>query len=211
MPPQSSDLIEQVTPQSALGLTRECIPLRSEIRTFSMASQGRRKISQTHSNLEPAREKIVAARQDIGIDLHNSASSDFDDEQAPSSEKVRSYSNFIDEKMPLSGTYSPDNAAADVSFMSTTVDNAIPLHTQAIPHSMEVGLPPTCLFFATEAEKKISRLEKEIRALSNTIQLFPKNSQTWLLLQTYRERAREEMDAIPQDIEIQPPTKDVRA
>lgn len=68
-----------------------------------------------------------------------------------------------------------------------------------------ISLSPSSSHTAADAEKKdLAKLEKELITLSTAIQSYPARSPTWVMLHSHLERAREELDALQQDIEISP-------
>mmetsp|Transcript_11040 Transcript_11040/g.20615 ORF Transcript_11040/g.20615 Transcript_11040/m.20615 type:complete len:711 (-) Transcript_11040:74-2206(-) len=73
-------------------------------------------------------------------------------------------------------------------------------------------LSPNASTFAAEATtEKMTKIEKEYHSLSMAIRMAPKYSRMWTLLRTYMERAREELDAIREDMEVCPHTIHIMA
>lgn len=75
----------------------------------------------------------------------------------------------------------------------------------AVSRTFNRSLSPASSQSASEAEKKtLAELEKEFTSLSLAIKAFQPNTATWLMIHGHLERAREEMDAVKQDIEMSP-------
>ena len=67
------------------------------------------------------------------------------------------------------------------------------------PHRLD---PPR---IASWAEMKhVHSLEEEVGALSLALQSHPKYSKAWLMLHSYVERAREELEAVREDLSYHP-------
>ena len=69
--------------------------------------------------------------------------------------------------------------------------------------SSSSGLSPTSSYTAAVYEdKNLASLEKEYISLSTAIQSVPKGSKSWLLLNKHLARAKDELDAVRQDIQM---------
>jgi len=74
-----------------------------------------------------------------------------------------------------------------------------------MPRTFDRNLSPASSHTAAEAERKsLATLQTEFDSLSSAIQPFPQNSSTWLVLHGHLERAREELEAVRQDVEMSP-------
>jgi len=78
--------------------------------------------------------------------------------------------------------------------------------------STSAFLSPNASNRAAEATtEKMTRIEKEFHTLSMAIRMAPKYSRMWMMLRAYLERAKEELDAIREDMEVCPHTIHIMA
>ena len=89
------------------------------------------------------------------------------------------------QKSALPDSSPPDNAPKTGNTLSDSVNSGTSSSSSALKAERE----------------RIQVVEQELDALSNAIKDYPNNSQQWRHLQSYLEGAREELNAIRQDIE----------
>mmetsp|Transcript_17776 Transcript_17776/g.28888 ORF Transcript_17776/g.28888 Transcript_17776/m.28888 type:complete len:903 (+) Transcript_17776:157-2865(+) len=155
---------------------------------------------------------------DFGDFRHASVSSSNSGENSPDtpalSASSSSSSSLEDEAVTLSTSYSyppgrpshqhHSKSSRPASFPRSNLDQGYnnsgwkqSSQSQSISHSITQGLSSASSHSGEGAERKtIQSIEHKLHSLSSAIRSFPENSETWLLLHSCLERAREELDAV---------------
>lgn len=130
-----------------------------------------------------------------------------------SSSKRVSFTNSLDNEASYSDIRKPSGPQS----LSEILDPATPAERAAMYSALssqsqsksylKPGLSPASSHSAAEAEEKnIAQLEKEVASVTTALERVPKHSKKWFKLQAHLEKAKDELDAVKQDLSISPHT-----
>jgi len=107
---------------------------------------------------------------------------------------------------PINSTLRPttptSNNSGQVTYYSSGTNNSLP-QSQLVPQPIQQALSPVSSYTAGRYdEENLYKLEQEVASLSTAIESVPRDSKTYQVLNLHLERAKEELDAVQQDIEM---------
>ena len=105
---------------------------------------------------------------------------------------------------PVNSTHRPttptSNNSGQVTYYSSGTSKSF---TQSGPLPIQQALSPVSSYTASRYdEENLYKLEQEVASLSTAIESVPRESKTYQVLNLHLERAKEELDAVQQDIEM---------
>eukprot|EP00580_Thalassiosira_gravida_P012028 CAMPEP_0201646090 /NCGR_PEP_ID=MMETSP0493-20130528/33314_1 /ASSEMBLY_ACC=CAM_ASM_000838 /TAXON_ID=420259 /ORGANISM="Thalassiosira gravida, Strain GMp14c1" /LENGTH=476 /DNA_ID=CAMNT_0048121177 /DNA_START=263 /DNA_END=1693 /DNA_ORIENTATION=- len=122
--------------------------------------------------------------------------------------------NSNHDEIPRTRSWSQYDLLEDISSESESIrpDKSRSYSPEKSYSVAPTALSPASSHFAAEADiESIRSLETEYHSLLRAIQSHPRHSPIWQMLNSYLERAREELDAITEDIEVHPHTIHIMA
>ena len=107
---------------------------------------------------------------------------------------------------PINSTFRPttptSNNSGQVTYYSSGTSKSFP-QSQLVQQPMQQALSPVSSYTADRYdEENLNKLEQEVASLSTDIQSVPRDSKAYQVLNLHLERAKEELDAVQQDIEM---------
>jgi len=127
------------------------------------------------------------------------------DERSTSSHRL-SVEEALERKdsYPVNSTHRPttptSNNSGQVTYYSSGTSKSF---TQSGPLPIQQALSPVSSYTAGRYdEENLNKLEQEVASLSTAIESVPRESKTYQVLNLHLERAKEELDAVQQDIEM---------